>query len=241
MKDVDRRITDESEVRMDGGNDDEKIVGYAAVFNSFSQPIFGFRETIKPGAFKKTIRESDVRALINHDPNYVLGRTSSRTLRLSEDEKGLRYIVTPPDTTFARDLVVSIKRGDITQSSFGFSVVKDHWTGESPNMTRELLEVKLFDVSSVTYPAYLQTEVSVRSLLGYLSETKMKQDLGTEEKRAIAQVIENLRTRYHTEPDTRHSDAGSQEPDAAAQAALHSQDVLRRTQIRKRLELFLVG
>lgn len=241
MKDVDRRITDESEVRMDGGNDDEKIVGYAAVFNSFSQPIFGFRETIKPGAFKKTIRESDVRALINHDPNYVLGRTSSRTLRLSEDEKGLRYIVTPPDTTFARDLVVSIKRGDITQSSFGFSVVKDHWTGESPNMTRELLEVKLFDVSSVTYPAYLQTEVSVRSLLGYLSETKMKQDLGAEEKRAIAQVIENLRTRYHTEPDTRHSDAGSQEPDAAAQAALHSQDVLRRTQIRKRLELFLVG
>ena len=241
MKDVDRRITDESEVRMDGGNDDEKIVGYAAVFNSFSQPIFGFRETIKPGAFKKTIRESDVRALINHDPNYVLGRTSSRTLRLSEDEKGLRYIVTPPDTTFARDLVVSIKRGDITQSSFGFSVVKDHWTGESPNMTRELLEVKLFDVSSVTYPAYLQTEVSVRSLLGYLSETKMKQDLGAEEKRAIAEVIENLRTRYHTEPDTRHSDAGSQEPDAAAQAALHSQDVLRRTQIRKRLELFLVG
>lgn len=241
MKDVDRRITDESEVRMDGGNDDEKIVGYAAVFNSFSQPIFGFRETIKPGAFKKTIRESDVRALINHDPNYVLGRTSSRTLRLSEDEKGLRYIVTPPDTTFARDLVVSIKRGDITQSSFGFTVVKDHWTGESPNMTRELLEVKLFDVSSVTYPAYLQTEVSVRSLLGYLSETKMKQDLGTEEKRAIAQVIENLRTRYHTEPDTRHSDAGSHEPDAAAQAALHSQDVLRRTQIRKRLELFLVG
>ena len=226
---------------MDGGNDDEKIVGYAAVFNSFSQPIFGFRETIKPGAFKKTIRESDVRALINHDPNYVLGRTSSRTLRLSEDEKGLRYIVTPPDTTFARDLVVSIKRGDITQSSFGFSVVKDHWTGESPNMTRELLEVKLFDVSSVTYPAYLQTEVSVRSLLGYLSETKMKQDLGAEEKRAIAEVIENLRTRYHTEPDTRHSDAGSQEPDAAAQAALHSQDVLRRTQIRKRLELFLVG
>ena len=241
MKDVDRRITDESEVRMDGGNDDEKIVGYAAVFNSFSQPIFGFRETIKPGAFKKTIRESDVRALINHDPNYVLGRTSSRTLRLSEDEKGLRYIVTPPDTTFARDLVVSIKRGDITQSSFGFTVVKDHWTGESPNMTRELLEVKLFDVSSVTYPAYLQTEVSVRSLLGYLSETKMKQDLGAEEKRAIAQVIENLRTRYHTEPDTRHSDAGSHEPDAAAQAALHSQDVLRRTQIRKRLELFLVG
>ena len=119
--------------------------------------------------------------------------------------------------------------------------MKDAWTGEGDKLTRELIEVKLFDVSSVTYPAYLQTEVSVRSRLGYLSETKMKQDLGTEEKRAIAQVIENLRTRYHTEPDTRHSDAGSHEPDAAAQAALHSQDVLRRTQIRKRLELFLVG
>lgn len=238
MKDVDRRITDESEVRMDGGNEDKKIVGYAAVFNSFSQPMFGFRETIKPGAFKKTIRESDVRALINHDPNYVLGRTSSRTLRLSEDEKGLRYIITPPDTSFARDLVVSIERGDISQSSFGFTVVKDEWTGVSPNMTRELLEVKLFDVSSVTYPAYLQTEVSVRSLLGYLSETKLKQDLGKEEKRAILSVIENLRAMYHTEPDTRHSE--QDEPDAA-QAALHSQGINSRQILSRRLELLLVS
>ncbi len=241
MKQIDRRMNEQAEVRVASGDgESKKIVGYAAVFNSLSQPMFGFREIIRPGAFKKTIREADVRALMNHDPNYVLGRTSSRTLRLSEDEKGLKYTIDPPDTSFARDLMVSIERGDVNQSSFGFRTVKDAWTGEGDKLTRELIEVKLFDVSAVAFGAYLQTEVSVRSLLSYLSEKNMD-ELGAEEKRAIAEVIENLRTRYHTEPDTRHSDAGSQEPDAAAQAALHSQDVLRRTQIRKRLELFLVG
>ena len=136
--------------------------------------------------------------------------------------------------------MVSIERGDVTQSSFGFQTVKDAWTGEGDKLTRELIEVKLFDVSPVTFPAYTQTEVSVRSLLGYLSEKNMD-ELGMEEKRAILTVIEHMRTLYHAEPDTRHSDAGSQEPDAAAQAALHSQGIMSRQLLQRRLELLLVS
>ncbi len=129
MKTLDRRTID---------GETKQIRGYAAVFNSFSQPLGGFREIIRPGAFKKTLRDADVRALLNHDPNYVLGRKSAKTLELSEDDKGLRYAITPPDTSFANDLMVSIGRGDVTQSSFGFQTVKDKWTEEENKLTREL-------------------------------------------------------------------------------------------------------
>lgn len=240
MKHLDRRVTENSEVRMEERDGEAKtITGYAAVFNSLSQPMFGFREIIRPGAFKKTIREADVRALINHDPNYVLGRTSARTLKLSEDEKGLRYTITPPETSFAKDLMVSIQRGDITQSSFGFQTIKDTWTGEGEKLTRELIEVKLYDVSSVTFPAYLQTEVSVRSLLGYLSEKNME-ELGSEEKRAICSVIEGIRALHQSEPDSRHSDR-HEEPGTSEAAHLLAEQRAKLFVVRKRLELLLVG
>src|SRR6266849_10066241 len=94
------------------------IGGHGAVFSTLSEDLGGFRERIQPGAFKRTLRQgADVRALLNHDPNFVLGRNKSKTLSLSEDDQGLAYNVTPPDTQWARDLVVSMKRGDINQSS----------------------------------------------------------------------------------------------------------------------------
>lgn len=142
-----------------------KLVGHAAVFNSLSEDLGGFREKIAPGAFKNAITGSDVRALFNHDPNFVLGRTISGTLRLSEDEKGLRIENDLPDTQQARDLMVSVGRGDINQMSFGFTVNKQQWEEDGEGVvTRTLLDVDLFDVSVVTYPAYPKTDAAIRSL-----------------------------------------------------------------------------
>lgn len=152
----------------EGDSEPLKIVGHAAVFNSLSEDLGFFREKIAPGAFAKTIQEADVRALWNHDPNFVLGRTKSGTLKLAEDDKGLAVEITPPNTVWARDLMESIKRGDVDQMSFGFQVIKEEWEGDANNPIRVLKEVRLFDVSPVTFPAYTATDVQVRSLLSIL-------------------------------------------------------------------------
>lgn len=143
-----------------------KVEGYAAVFNKDSEDM-GFIERIAPGAFKKALKTSDVRALFNHDSNIILGRTSAGTLELKEDKKGLMMSVTPPDTQLVRDMVLSpIERGDITQQSFGFTVKSDEWKeidGKVP--IRTITEIgELFDVSPVTFPAYPDTAVALRSL-----------------------------------------------------------------------------
>ena len=105
-----------------GEGESKKIVGYAAKFNSLSEEMWGFREQIAPGAFAEALKKSDVRALFNHDPNYVLGRQSAGTVSLTEDNVGLHYEIDPPDTQWARDIVSSIERGDIAESSFAFSM-----------------------------------------------------------------------------------------------------------------------
>src|SRR6266700_2864691 len=103
-----------------------RLEGYAAVFNKFSENLGGFKEKIAPGAFSRAITEKqDVRALFNHDPNFVLGRTASGTLDLSEDDKGLMFSCEMPDTTVARDLMALVERGDVNQCSFGFIVRAD--------------------------------------------------------------------------------------------------------------------
>jgi len=154
---------DDIEVRSE--DDKPKIKGHAAVFDKLSEDLGGFREKIVSGAFAKTIKKSDIRALFNHDPNYVLGRNKAGTLTLEEDERGLAIEIDPPDTSYARDLMVSIERGDITQMSFAFKTIKDSWENQDKKESvRTLEEVDLFDVSPVTYPAYPQTDVKVRSL-----------------------------------------------------------------------------
>jgi HK97 family phage prohead protease len=147
----------------DGGG--QKISGHAAKFDQLSEDLGGFRERIAPGAFAKTIQSADIRALWNHDANIVLGRNKSGTLRLSEDSAGLAYEVDAPDTQLVRDMVLApIARGDVNQCSFGFFTVSDKWAKVDGEWVRTLLEVELFDVSPVTYPAYPQTDVAVRSL-----------------------------------------------------------------------------
>lgn len=145
------------------------IAGHAAVFDTLSVELWGFREKIQKGAFANTLN-ADVRALFNHDPNLVLGRTTNKTLSLREDEKGLFVEITPPDTQAARDAVALIERGDVTQMSFGFRTITDKWNTEDGETVRTLVEVELFDVSPVTFPAYPDTDVAVRSLEKWKAE-----------------------------------------------------------------------
>jgi HK97 family phage prohead protease len=141
--------------------------GYAAVFNELSVNLGGFRERIKQGAFRDAVDENqDVRFLINHNADLVLGRTRSGTVTLGEDEVGLRVECELPNTTFANDLIESMSRGDVDQMSFGFVTRADSWPekdAETGLPIRELLRADLFDVSVVTYPAYPDTTAEVRS------------------------------------------------------------------------------
>lgn len=150
------------EKRADG--DRQKIVGHAAVFDTIGEGGW-FREKVAPGAFTASIEKDDIRALFNHDPNFVLGRNKAGTLELREDDKGLWVGIDPPDTQFASDLVKSISRGDITQMSFGFEILKEERVaGEGKDLDLFILkEVRLWDVSPVTFPFYKQTDVSVHS------------------------------------------------------------------------------
>jgi len=166
--DQERRFSTASEFRVDKTT--RKLTGYAAVFNSVQEIFPGFREVIRPGAFAKTIKEADVRALINHDANLVIGRTKAGTLKLWEDAKGLRYEVQLPDTSYARDLIESISRGDVSGSSFAFRPIKEHTTADG---VREILEARLFDVSPVTYPAYAATS----GLLGLRNRQTKREEL----------------------------------------------------------------
>lgn len=158
-----------------------KIVGHAAVFNQRSEDLGGFREQIAPGAFADAIKQDDIRALFNHNPDHVLGRNKAGTLALREDDTGLFIEITPPDTQLARDLVISMERGDITQMSFGFRVRANgyNWAEDADGtVVRTLTAVRLFDVSPVTYPAYPQTDVAVRSLEQWRGASPKADDAG---------------------------------------------------------------
>jgi len=163
--DIERRAFTSEMIVAHRDDNRPKIVGHAAVFNKPSLPMRGFREKINQGAFSKTIIEDDIKALWNHNADYVLGRNKSGTLKLQEDEIGLRIEIDPPDTTYANDLIESIKRGDVDQMSFGFITRDEKWTEENGETIRTLIDVQLFDVSPVTFPAYPQTDVSVRDIL----------------------------------------------------------------------------
>lgn len=164
IKTEERRIV-VGELRAIGADGKTKIAGHAAKFDVLSEDLGGFRERIAPGAFAKSIQSSDIRALWNHDANIVLGRNKSGTLRLAEDVAGLHYEVDVPETQLVRDMVLApIARGDVNQCSFGFYTVSDKWAKVDGEWVRTLLEAELFDVSPVTYPAYPQTDVAVRSL-----------------------------------------------------------------------------
>ena len=174
------------EIRINESDGGMCIEGHAAVFDSWSETlggIFPFKEKVRKGAFAESIGKDDIRALFNHDPNYVLGRNRAGTLELVEDDVGLRVRITPPDTSWARDITTSIRRGDISQMSIGFVVEDDEWSSKDGIDTRELKKVRLFDVSPVTFPAYTATDVGVRAMQEY--------DVYKTEQRKVAEETEN--------------------------------------------------
>jgi len=157
-KDAEKRTMGTIEVR-EADSDDMLLEGYAAVFNSETD-LGHFREVIKPGAFDDVMTD-DVRALINHDPNLILGRTENGTLELSTDERGLKYRVKLGNQQYAKDFYESVKRGDISQSSFAFTIKDQSWNEE--RTVRSVDKVRqLLDVSPVTYPAYAAATVQAR-------------------------------------------------------------------------------
>lgn len=140
------------------------LEGHAAVFNKVAD-LGWFTEEIAPGSFRNAILNDDVRALLNHDPNFVLGRNKAGTLQMVEDEVGLKVRIQLPKTQYARDLHESVQRGDIDQMSFMFEATEEEWTKKTEKKQdhRVLRGVKLYDVSVVTFPAYPETDVNVRS------------------------------------------------------------------------------
>ena len=149
-----------SELRVSTKGDDVVLRGHAAVFDVLSEDLGGFREKIDAGAFDDTL-DADVRALKNHDPNLILGRTKAGTLELRTDDKGLVYEIRMPNTQYAKDLTESVNRGDISQSSFAFLALDDKWEKVDGQDVRTVMRAELIDVSPVTYPAYAATDASV--------------------------------------------------------------------------------
>ena len=151
------------EVRADPQGNGLRFTGYAALFDSWSQDLGGFREQIAPGAFARAILEDDVRALFNHDPSYVLGRSRAGTLRLFEDATGLGFEIDAPDTAWARDLHALVARGDVDQCSFGFEIVSEETDfRDDGSIHWRITEVNLHEVSVCTFPAYEATSVQAR-------------------------------------------------------------------------------
>jgi len=160
-----RALAGRVEMRGDADGGPRQLHGYAAVFNARADILGLFEERIAPGAFAAAIGRDDVRALFNHDPNYVLGRSSSSTLRLTEDDHGLRYEIDPPETQAGRDVTTLVSRGDVQGSSFSFEVEAESWDLTAKPALRTIERVKLYDVGPVTFPAYEQTRVSARALV----------------------------------------------------------------------------
>jgi uncharacterized protein len=159
-----RHITQEFRVSDEG--DSPKISGYASVFST-PYDVGYWIEEVDPNAFDSVIASNpDVRALWNHNSDFPLGRSSAGTLVLSIDSRGLAYMIDPPATSYANDLIVSMRRKDVTQSSFAFITKRDQWTENADGtVTRKILEFDaLLDVSPVTYPANPAADSNVRSL-----------------------------------------------------------------------------
>jgi len=173
-----RRVTfNDFELRAATQGNGMTFTGYAAVFNSNSEPL-PFIERIAPGAFAKSLKaRNNIRMYMNHDSSMLLATTRGKTLRLQEDSKGLLVEADLPDTTVGRDLSVLMQRKDVDSMSFGFTVPQggDKWSNDG--MQRELTQIKLFEVSVVTgFPAYAATSAAVRSLDALATRTGIDAD-----------------------------------------------------------------
>lgn len=210
MTDAERRFTSVRVETRASAADDKRIGGYAALFNSPSQNLGGFREFIAPGAFNRAASRNwpgsgtGVFARYNHDDNMILGNTDSGTLRLFVDDQGLGYDVLVPQAR--ADVYELVQRGDVRASSFAFMAEDDDWaTDDSGFPVRTLQQVSLIDVAPVNTPAYLDTSVGLRSLA-------KKFDAEYEEVRKMASANELVRFFKKTADDpkpTRRSSAAA--------------------------------
>ncbi len=162
---IERRTWSADDVEMRSEGDGMTFTGYAIRYNSASQPL-PFIETIAPGAATRSLKSrNEIKAFVNHDTNMVLGSTRAGTLQLAEDDKGVHATISLPDTTYGRDLAVSVGRKDVTGMSFGFSVPRngDNWSEDG--MQRTVTELRVHEVSPVTgFPAYTATTAGIRAL-----------------------------------------------------------------------------
>jgi HK97 family phage prohead protease len=156
------------DVELRQGDDGVKrLEGYAVVFGALSEDLGGFIETFEPGAFSEALREQpDVLALVNHDPNRVIGRTTNGTLQLTQDSRGLRIVAVLPATNYAEEIYTLVRERYITQMSFAFRARKGGETYLTVNgqRLRRVRNADLFDVSVVANPAYKATVVAARTL-----------------------------------------------------------------------------
>ena len=196
------------ELREEG--DEMSLVGYAALFNSRSENLGGFTEMIAPGAFSRSLKSrNDVKLLWNHDTSAVLGSSRSGTLKLYEDDKGLRVEATLPNTTHGRDARELIKRGDVTGFSFGFSIPGrggDDWNAEGTERT--LKSVRLHEVSLTPFPAYqgtngtasvrgldkiaIRAEVNADDLADALLKVEQGEEISSDDRALLTKVIDTL-------------------------------------------------
>jgi len=167
MEELERRAFVECRVEQDG----KRLRGYAIVFNVLSQDLGGFREQIAPEAVDRTLKDAaDIRALVDHDTGRVIGRTRAGTLELRKDSKGLRVLIEPDgEISYAKDIMRAVARGDITGMSFAFRALDDEWNYEGKEPIRTVRDMRMSEVSVVSFPAYTQTDVGVaqRSLAAF--------------------------------------------------------------------------
>ena len=186
-------IENRFETKEDG---QEVVVGYGSIFNSRSENLGGFYEYISPTAIsEETIAKSDVRALINHDQNLILARSTTGTLNLTVDEKGLKYEFDIPETSYGKDLAINMKNGNLNQSSFAFTVGSDVWsTDDEGNDIRTITSIdRLYDVAVVTYPAYSQADSDLVVAQRGLAMYKEKQEIKEEETDLVARSLAKLK------------------------------------------------
>jgi HK97 family phage prohead protease len=188
------RYIDNSEIR--AAEDSREVEGYALLFNVYSRNLGGFVERIEPGATDGVIEASDIMALLNHDNSRgILARSrfGVGSLTLSVDEKGLRYTFSAPKTALGDECLEYLRRGDITQSSFAFTVAEDSWSKqEDGSYVRTIKKFdRLFDVSPVYEPAYFGTDVKCRSFEDFKAEEEKREaEAKAEQERIEAETRE---------------------------------------------------
>jgi HK97 family phage prohead protease len=216
VKKMETRIVETTlELREDG--DGMRLEGYAAIFNSRSENLGGFTETIKPGAFRGSLRSrNDIKFLFNHDTGAILGSTRAGTLTLTEDDRGLRVSALLPQTSLGRDIRELVSRGDLSGFSFGFSMPArggDSWNSDGTERTLEA--VRLHEVSLTAFPAYPATNgtaivrdlelvaqrasVDADSLADALLKMESGQDLSEADRTVVETVLSELSPRIQEE------------------------------------------